>query len=151
MKKLTWKDYFDTNNIRNFVNGYWNKLKDDSHYMSLQPHIKEQILYRMNLCKECYVNGSCIECGCKTPEMFYAQAKVDSKGRWDKMMNKEKWEEFKQEKELNSLALSTLVIEINKAKEDDVKRQVISNERGSTISESSRDQSTRIQETLDNG
>lgn len=150
-KKLTWKDYFDVNNIRNFVNGYWNKLKDDSHFMSLQPHVKEQILYRMNMCKECYVNGSCLECGCKTPEMFYAQAKVDSKGRWGKMMDKDKWEVFKQENELNPLALTTLIIETNKMKEDDIKGQTIPDEGGSTIPKSSGDKHTGIQETLDSG
>lgn len=135
--KKTWKDYFNLNNIKNFASGYWNKFMDDSHFMSLKPHVKEQVLYRANLCRPCYVNGSCLECGCKTPEMFYAMAKVDSKERWGKMMNEEQWEKFKLENELNPIALSTLVFEENKIKkEDDTKRQVIPDEGGPAISKS---------------
>jgi hypothetical protein len=139
-KKLTWKDYFSLNNIRNFVGGYWNKFKDDNYFMSLQPHVKEQVIYRANLCKECYVNGSCLECGCKTPEMFYAAAKVDSKGRWGKIMNVTDWEKFKIDNSLNPVAMSTFIIENTKnEKENDAKGQIISNEGGPTLSEPSGD------------
>jgi hypothetical protein len=150
-KKLTWKDYFNLSNIKNFASGYWNKLRDDSHFMSLQPHVKEQVLYRMNLCRECYVNGSCLECGCKTPEMFYAVAKVDSKERWGKMLSAKEWEEFKINNELNALALTTFIVETNKEKKDDAKRQNIPDEGGSTLPKSSGDQPARIQKTLDSG
>lgn len=27
---------------------------------------------RMELAKECYLNGECLHCGCKTPDLFYA-------------------------------------------------------------------------------
>lgn len=115
-KKLTLKDYLSMSNISNFINGTFNKLKDD--FELLQPHIKEQALYRAILCKPCYDNGSCLECGCKTPDMFYSVNKTDANGKWGKMLNADAWEIFKQNNhiELDQLDIADLN-NVNKAKQ----------------------------------
>ncbi len=39
----------------------------------ISKHIKEQYVYRINsMDKECYDNGSCKECGCKTTHLQFA-------------------------------------------------------------------------------
>jgi hypothetical protein len=141
-KKLTWKDYFNVKNIRNYAQGHWNKMLD-ARFNHLEDHIKEQALYRANLCKPCYDNGKCTECGCSTPVMFFSPSKVDAKGKWGKMLNKEQWETFKKENELPvKFAFMSYEEYMNyneKQNNDEAKGQDIQNEGGSAIPESSRD------------
>jgi hypothetical protein len=67
------------------------------------------------------------------------------------MLSAKEWEEFKINNELNALALTTFIVETNKEKKDDVKRQNIPDEGGSTLPKSSGNQPARIQKTLDSG
>ena len=142
MKKLTWKDYFNVKNIKNYVQGHWNQMLD-KRFDHLEDHVKEQALYRANLCKHCYDNGKCTECGCKTPVMFFSPSKVDALGRWGKMLNKEEWEQFKIDNELPvKFAFMDYdeYIEHNKIKEDDeTKGQNVQDGGRSTLSEPSGD------------
>lgn len=38
----------------------------------IRPHIREQYLYRLRMARVCARNGSCICCGCKTPDLFFS-------------------------------------------------------------------------------
>lgn len=72
--------------------------------LGLSPDIvNEQAVWRAYLCSDCLAKGRCSYtlpdgrpggCGCSTPSMFFAPNKVDSRGRWSKMLPKDKWEEF---------------------------------------------------------
>jgi len=97
MPKLS--DYFKPDNIKNYLNGRFNKFRAE--WDILPAHIMEQALYRAILCKPCYDAGKCHGCGCPTPDMFYSTTKVDSDGKWDKMLNKEDWDIFKEENEID--------------------------------------------------
>lgn len=65
-------------NIAHYTEGNYNLLFKKN----LPQHVKEQVILRELLCTPCLTRGSCDKCGCKTPNMFYASTKVDSRGRW---------------------------------------------------------------------
>ncbi len=95
---MKWEEYFKMENVRNFFEGTFNKFRDNFEFMSLAPHIKEQTVYRAMLCKDCYSNGSCKDCGCNTPDMFYAPNKVDALNKWGAMITDARmWEIYKKE------------------------------------------------------
>lgn len=62
---------------------------------ALPVHEREQAALRAYLCQECLLNGKCTECGCKTPEMFYAPSKTDKKLRYAEFFNASQWEALK--------------------------------------------------------
>lgn len=97
---LKLSDYFKASNIRDFVQGEWNMFKNYSTFFKLSQHSREQALYRAVLCRPCHIKGSCIECGCSTPDLFYAPHKEDAGGKWGEMLNAEDWEKFKEEHEI---------------------------------------------------
>lgn len=98
-------EYFNFANIKNYLQGTWNKFKDSSKFFELERHIQEQAIYRALLCGDCYGANSCLVCGCKTPDMFYAPNKVDSKGKWGVMLAPEEWEKFKLSNDLDMTKL----------------------------------------------
>jgi len=54
-------------------------------------HIREQIEYRINsMNPECYYQGSCIMCGCKTTALQMANKMCDNPC-YPKMLNREVW------------------------------------------------------------
>lgn len=55
----------------------------------------EMVVYRMSLCKSCVQEGSCLHCGCKSPELFYDPQNWCSGGNWDSIKCREDWEKFK--------------------------------------------------------
>ena len=58
-------------------------------------HIKEQIEGRINsMNKECYNNGSCKQCGCRTTHLQMANKPCDGKC-YPAMVDKEKWKYMK--------------------------------------------------------
>lgn len=85
------------NNIKDFVQGYYNYFRNYLDDESLPKHVREQALYRAMLCVGCLNNGKCTECKCATPAMFFSPGKEDSLGRWGKMIDVEEWEKFKSE------------------------------------------------------
>lgn len=115
MSKIKLGEYFKMSNIRNFIEGSWNKFKSHSKFLTLDEHIKEQAVYRAILCKDCYNNGHCLHCGCATPDMFFAPNKVDHQKKWDKMLGKDEWEKFKEENEITNLDF-----DFTKIKENDL-------------------------------
>lgn len=86
--------------VRNYLEG--NAYYLLSFFKSTSPtHIKEQALYRAFLCDECLKKGKCVECGCKTPNMFFSPKKKDSKGRWGQMLSAKEWKKFKIENNID--------------------------------------------------
>jgi hypothetical protein len=86
-------------NIEAYIQGNLRyRLRD-----SLDDHIKSQIDYRMKVCKPCLDNGSCLVCGCKTPESFYAN-RACKINKYPQLMSKEDWNTYKEltEKENNN-------------------------------------------------
>lgn len=117
---MNWKEYLKQDNVKNFIQGHLNKFLDNTEYMSLELHIKEQVVYRASLCQDCYINGSCVKCGCKTPDMFYSPNKVDSLGKWNEMIeDKNQWEAFKVENNINMDNLKELAEELKSTKQDE--------------------------------
>lgn len=77
--------------IRNFFEGNFLFFRQNHN----QPHINEQAEWRAFLCSDCFRNGKCRHCGCKTPNMFFSPHKTDSEGKWGQMMSASEWENFK--------------------------------------------------------
>lgn len=65
------------------------------HTNTVKSHELEQVKLRQFLCQDCGSNGSCLVCKCKTPNVFYAPAKIDAKNKWAQFLNKEQWEALK--------------------------------------------------------
>ena len=60
------------------------------HYL-VRTHIKEQYQFRLNkMRKICYINGSCVECGCQTPKLQMADKSCEGKC-YPAMMSKKEW------------------------------------------------------------
>ena len=52
----------------------------------LPEFIKEQVLYRMELCKDCANSSHCTHCGCISPVLFFSSTKTDALGKWGPMV-----------------------------------------------------------------
>ena len=78
-----------TQNLQNFLQG------NSNYYLGLPDYQREQAELRAHLCKECLVNTKCQICRCKTPQMFFAPYKKDSKHRWAEFFSQEQWEALK--------------------------------------------------------
>lgn len=86
----------EVKDIKNFFQGYAKYANRDN----LPPHQQEQVQLRMFLCAPCLQNGSCTECGCKTPQMFYSPHKQDSKGHFSDFLSSQQWDSLKNNYEL---------------------------------------------------
>jgi len=76
----------------------------------LPEFIKEQVLYRMELCKDCANSSHCTHCGCISPVLFFSSTKTDALGKWGPMVSEEEWNKYKETDEYK---------EYLKIKEDD--------------------------------
>lgn len=88
-------------NIGRFLKGY---LSYFSESFGLLPDFKqEQVIYRMDMAKECVDNKSCLYCGCDTPAKFYSDEGCEDPVRkcYPDMMDKTTWTKFKEEKGLD--------------------------------------------------
>ena len=83
-------------NIYNFIEGNTRLFTK-----SIQPeHIKQQIAYRMLLCKDdCAKEGHCIKCGCDYPGRVYTTESCNT-DRFPDFMSRIDWEEFKKDKNI---------------------------------------------------
>lgn len=86
-KKIT------ANNIKNFIQGNYRRFKDK--IMTLEPHIREQVIYRSSFCDDCLKAGYCGICGCPVPGRWYATKTCSD--RFPNLMDKITWEEYKKE------------------------------------------------------
>ena len=116
--KIKTTDYFKFNNIKNFVQGNWNKLKQDSYFLKLDVHIQEQAIYRASLCRDCFNSTSCLVCGCAVPQLFYAPNKEDANDKWGKMLSETEWEEFKKSNNIDVKAIEDSLNLITKKEEE---------------------------------
>ena len=82
--------------VLNFLKAHDREILDDINL--LEPHIKEQVLERCVLAKECLERGSCKICGCSTPELFYGDDPCHNNPPcYEQMLNKEDWLKLKNE------------------------------------------------------
>lgn len=74
----------------------------------LPEYIKEQVLYRMELCKECAMAPFCPNCKCISPVLFFSPTKTDALGKWGPMLIESEWNKFKTTPEyLNNITKTT--------------------------------------------
>jgi hypothetical protein len=89
-KKITFK------NILYFIEGNMKMLGDVFHL--LPHHEKEQVLWRMEICKDdCVKNGYCKYCGCDVPGKLYVNDSCNEGERFPNLMTKAQWEQYKQD------------------------------------------------------
>lgn len=90
------KKKFNIKNLIAYVQGNIRYCLYYSDFNYLIPlHIREQIEGRIeSMKKECYNNGSCTECGCRTTHLQMANKSCDG-NCYPKMVNKEKWKYMK--------------------------------------------------------
>ena len=78
----------------------------------IRKHIREQYVYRKKNARQCSKNGSCLVCGCKTDDLFFANKECSLNKITDdftriilvgkkvpcypRMMNKKEWLNYKQ-------------------------------------------------------
>ncbi len=79
--------------IVSYVEGHLNMLSDT--FQMMEWHRKEQVIYRMNICKDtCLPAGRCEVCNCKVPGKMYSTLSCD-KSKFPDLMGKEDWEKYK--------------------------------------------------------
>jgi hypothetical protein len=76
----------------------------------LEGWVAEMVQYRLYRCPECAKAGHCVKllpgetpppgkdrvgCGCGVPAIMKVPQRVDSRGRWPQIADKEAWETFK--------------------------------------------------------
>lgn len=84
-------------NIFNYIEGNGRSIL--SKLGLSQPHIKEQVAYRLLVCKDdCVPNGRCSHgtCTCKLPDRAFSTASCN-KSRFPDLMNEEDWFNYKEE------------------------------------------------------
>ena len=73
-----------------------------SHFNTLSPHLKEQVIYRMTICEEdCVKSGKCKYCLCDLPGKFYTDISCNLGEKFPDLMEKEDWEIYKKEHDIN--------------------------------------------------
>jgi hypothetical protein len=62
---------------------------------------KEQVLYRLEICKEdCVPAGACKYCGCSVPGKLYVNESCNGGERFPNMMDFEEWQKYKEEHDI---------------------------------------------------
>jgi hypothetical protein len=90
MAKITLK------NIFSFFEGNLKLYLDQ--WDALPEHEKEQVAYRLEICKDdCVKQGKCVYCGCKVPGKLYSRWSCNNNERFPGIMTPQKWEEYKKE------------------------------------------------------
>ena len=89
------KDIFNIKNISHFIEGYSKYFYDN--LVGLPDYIREQIVYRLFLCKDdCVPNKKCKYCGCNPTKKVFVSTSCNNGERFPDLMNKEDWEKFKE-------------------------------------------------------
>ena len=93
-----------------YIQGTYRQVMYNISPKLLRRHIVEQYLYRINKAQRCFKNGSCIVCGCTTPDLFFANKSCSvekypenirldfysrSNNCYQEMMTKKDWNKFK--------------------------------------------------------
>jgi hypothetical protein len=83
------------NKIGDFIQGNYRLILDER-FDSLAPHIKEQVLYRAEICKDsCLPAGECEYCGCETPGKLYVTKSCNKGEKFPNLMEEEDWKKYK--------------------------------------------------------
>lgn len=89
------RDNITMKDVLSFLEGNFKYHKDK--LIGLEPHIKEQVEYRANICKEdCMKADACMYCGCEAKKIIYNKESCNGGARFPDLMDEEAWEEFKQ-------------------------------------------------------
>ena len=83
---------FKLSYIRDFVEAHMKLVTQ-----KLPWYQEEQVMYRAIQCPECVEAGKCLACGCLTPQIFFAQHRVDAEGRWGAFLTEPEWKKFKED------------------------------------------------------
>lgn len=87
-------------NISSFIEGNVKFLLD---VFDLYPlYKKEQVLWRLNICKDdCVKNKECEYCGCPPTKKAFVEHSCNNGDRFPDMMDEETWEKYKKENSIN--------------------------------------------------
>jgi hypothetical protein len=87
--------------IRQFIEGNLKLLGDQLNI--LPKHIKEQVIWRSQICSDCMDAGQCKYCGCDVPGKLYVSKSCNDGDRFPDIMDKGDWLEYKQ---LNNIEIN---------------------------------------------
>lgn len=117
-RKIRWKDVFSPRKwaavadatAKKVVNGVTLERCQEVDYLSEQDpgaavalantmdvsvEYCQMVAYRAAQCFQCVVNGSCVGCGCTTPDNMFAAKNDCSEGFWGPIMSDADWREFR--------------------------------------------------------
>jgi hypothetical protein len=83
-------------NIRGFIQGYWNLFRKRLSNWIFSDFKKEQVIYRRIQAKECMELGECKVCGCEMIGKTMEDRACEG-GCYPEMMNSSTWNIFKQD------------------------------------------------------
>lgn len=95
------KHKINLTNIKAFIQGNYRLIVDNMNpsfvpkFMGLEPYKREQIAYRMEVCKDS-CKTTCQSCGCSTPGKFFVDKQCGG-NKYPDLMNEENWNKFKKE------------------------------------------------------
>lgn len=85
---------FNKKNILSFIEGYSKYYYNE--VIGLPPHILEQVLWRMSICKDdCIPNNKCEYCGCNAEKKLFVIESCNEGEKFPDLMNIKDWEEYK--------------------------------------------------------
>lgn len=94
-KKISIKDIFKTKNILSYLEGNVKYYYDA--IFGLPVDIKDQILYRLALCKDsCFTKDGCEYCGCDSIKKAFTEKSCNDGKKFPDLMSKEEWNKFKE-------------------------------------------------------
>ena len=85
--------------IYQFIEGNMKMVGDQINLLPL--YQKEQVLYRLDMCKEdCVPQGRCGYCGCSLPGKLYVKESCNEGKRFPDLMRYEEWKKFKEDNKI---------------------------------------------------
>ncbi len=118
LKKKLQMGKLTINNIREYIEGNLNMLKDE--FFGKPYYFKEQIIYRQSKCTDCYRLGKCLTCGCELPGKHYVVKSCNNGLRFPDLMNEEDWNEYKKANGIKiKLTDTSIEIDVRNAKDTD--------------------------------
>jgi len=81
-------------NIKDYVLGNIRLL--GAKFNLLEPYVKEQVIYRNEICKNtCGENKKCENCGCSYPGILYVYKSCNDNKKFPDIMEIDEWDKFK--------------------------------------------------------
>lgn len=85
--------------IYQFIEGNMKMVGDQINLLPL--YQKEQVLYRLDICKEdCVPQGRCGYCGCSLPGKLYVKESCNEGKRFPDLMEYNEWQKFKEDNKI---------------------------------------------------